>query len=91
MGLYGSTKAAMNHLNLTLECEEPEITCVSIRPAMTDTQMQKDLRSKYRDVIGERFLHAYQNGELVQPEKPGHVIAKLALDAPHELRGKFLM
>jgi NAD(P)-dependent dehydrogenase (short-subunit alcohol dehydrogenase family) len=80
----------MNHLNMTVACEEPEITSISIRPGMVDTQMQKNLRSEYLGVIGERFVNAYKEGKLVQPEQPGHVIAKLVLDAPRDLSGKFL-
>ncbi|PGH17478.1 hypothetical protein AJ79_01078 [Helicocarpus griseus UAMH5409] len=93
-GLYGSTKAALNHLNMTVAQEEPDITSVSIRPGMVDTQMQEELRANHMDVLGpvqgERFLNAYKEGKLLKPEQPGHVIAKLVLDAPHELSGKFL-
>ncbi|KKZ62441.1 hypothetical protein EMCG_03143 [[Emmonsia] crescens] len=93
-GLYGSTKAALNHLNMTVALEEPDITSISIRPGMVDTQMQEELRAKHMDVLGpvdgQRFLDAYNKGKLLKPEQPGHVIAKLVLDAPQELSGKFL-
>ncbi|PGH23023.1 hypothetical protein AJ80_02938 [Polytolypa hystricis UAMH7299] len=93
-GLYGSTKAALNHLNTTLACEEPEITSIAIRPGMVDTQMQDELRANHMDVLGPehgaRFANAHKEGKLLRPELPGHVIAKLVLDAPHELSGKFL-
>ncbi|KAK2783169.1 hypothetical protein FQN52_000383 [Onygenales sp. PD_12] len=93
-GLYGSTKAAMNHLNMTVACEEPEITSIAIRPGMVDTQMQEELRAEHIDVLGpvygERFLNAHREGKLLRPEQPGHVIAKLVVDGPRELSGKFL-
>lgn len=33
-GAYGASKAAMNHLSLTLAVEEPNITSVAIRPGV---------------------------------------------------------
>ncbi|WEW59471.1 short chain dehydrogenase [Emydomyces testavorans] len=93
-GFYGASKAAMNHLNMTLAKEEPEITCLAIRPGMVDTQMQEELRSQHVEVLGpkdsERFLTAHKEGKLLPPAKPGRVIAKLAVSAPRELSGKFL-
>ncbi|KAF3480974.1 short-chain dehydrogenase [Arthroderma uncinatum] len=93
-GMYGSSKAAMNHLNMTLAHEEPEIISVAIRPGMVDTQMQRELRSQYIDTLGpkdgSRFVAAHEEGKLLKPEQPGTVIAKLILSAPQELSGKFL-
>lgn len=92
-GLYGSTKAAMNHLAITLKNEEPEVTSVSVRPGVVDTDMQLELREEHLDYMGkdaEKFTNAHKHGQLLKPELPGHVIAKLALDAPHELSGEFL-
>ncbi|KAK2873956.1 hypothetical protein FQN49_001959 [Arthroderma sp. PD_2] len=93
-GMYGSSKAAMNHLNMTLAHEEPEIISVAIRPGMVDTRMQHDLRSQYVTELGPkdsaRFITAHEEGKLLKPEQPGTVIAKLILSAPEELSGKFL-
>ncbi|KAL8939495.1 MAG: hypothetical protein Q9216_003323 [Gyalolechia sp. 2 TL-2023] len=93
-GAYGASKAAMNHLNLTLAAEEPSVTCVSIRPGVVDTQMQADVREKHSELMDEKdvskFHSLHQQGKLIKPEKPGHVIAKLAIDAPKGLSGKFL-
>lgn len=36
------------------------------------------------------FVTLHRQGKLLPPDVPGHVIAKLALDAPHNLSGKFL-
>ncbi|KAI4170799.1 MAG: hypothetical protein LQ343_004688 [Gyalolechia ehrenbergii] len=93
-GAYGASKAAMNHLNLTLAAEEPCVTCVAIRPGVVDTQMQLDVREKHSELMDEKdvskFHGLHQEGKLIKPEKPGHVIAKLAIGAPKELSGKFL-
>ena len=91
--MYGSTKAALNHLALTLATEEPEVTAMSLRPGMVDTQMQVELREDHAAGLGKdvsKFTDAYKNGKLLKPEQPGHVIANLALRAPLELSGKFL-
>lgn len=84
----------MNHLNLTLAAEEPNVTCVSIRPGVVDTQMQMDIREKHSELMDEKdvtkFHGLHQQGKLIKPERPGHVIAKLAIRAPIELSGKFL-
>ncbi|KAL8834029.1 MAG: hypothetical protein Q9170_003960 [Blastenia crenularia] len=93
-GAYGASKAAMNHLNLTLAAEEPSLTCMSIRPGVVDTQMQMDVRDKHSALMDEKdvskFHNLHQEGKLIKPEQPGHVIAKLALDASNDLSGKFL-
>ncbi|PLN82627.1 NAD(P)-binding protein [Aspergillus taichungensis] len=93
-GLYGSTKAAMNHLALSLGEEEPEVTSVSIRPGMVDTDMQRELREDHKTSLEPqvyaKFATVHKDGKLLKPEQPGHVMAKLVLDAPRELTGKFL-
>lgn len=93
-GLYGATKAAMNSFAMTLGNEEPEVTSVSIRPGMVDTEMQRELRDIHGTNMDSethsKFTSAHKDGKLVQPEQPGHVMAKLVLDAPKELSGKFL-
>ncbi|KAL8723335.1 MAG: hypothetical protein Q9181_007304 [Wetmoreana brouardii] len=93
-GAYGASKAAMNHLNLTLAAEEPNLTCLSIRPGVVDTQMQMDIRNVHSALMDEKdvtkFRTLHQEGKMVRPHQPGHVIAKLAVDAPKELSGQFL-
>lgn len=37
-----------------------------------------------------KFHELHKEGQLLKPEQPGHVIAKLSLEAPKELSGKFL-
>ena len=93
-GAYGATKAALNHLALTLGAEEPDVTTISIRPGVVDTEMQRDIREVHSLSMQEkdvaRFHQLHRDGSLLRPEQPGHVIAKLALDGPKELSGKFL-
>jgi len=92
-GAYGSSKAALNHLGLTLSVEEPDITTISIRPGVVDTEMQVDVRSN-KDVMDTKdalkFKTLHEEGQLLRPEQPGNVIARLALDAENGLSGKFL-
>ncbi|KAL3433342.1 hypothetical protein BDV09DRAFT_172016 [Aspergillus tetrazonus] len=93
-GLYGSTKAAMNHLALSLGEEEPDVTSISIRPGMVDTEMQRELREDHATTlepqVHSKFTTVHKEGKLLKPEQPGYVMAKLVLDAPKELSGKFL-
>ncbi|KAL7276662.1 hypothetical protein RUND412_000322 [Rhizina undulata] len=92
-GAYGASKAAMNHLSLTLAEEEPEITSISIRPGVIDTQMQQEIREHHGPAMGSnhgKFMQLKETGNLLRPEQPGHVIAKLALFADKTLSGRFL-
>ncbi|KAJ5541787.1 short-chain dehydrogenase [Penicillium frequentans] len=93
-GLYGASKAAMNHLAMSLGEEEPDVTSVSIQPGLVDTEMQREIREDLATTLDPQF-HAifttvHKEGELLKPEQPGHVIAKLVIDAPNSLTGKFL-
>lgn len=93
-GAYGSSKAAMNHLALTLAKEELEITSIAVRPGIVDTEMQRDIREKHQPAMGsadgQKFLDLKASDKLLKPEQPGHVMAKLVLDAPKDLSGNFL-
>ena len=91
-GAYGSSKAALNHLGLTLSVEEPDITSVAIRPGVVDTDMQKEVRGR-ADVMDakdiQKFRTLHETGKTLRPEQPGNVIARLAVSAEKELSGKF--
>lgn len=93
-GAYGASKAALNHLAMTLKNEEPDVTTVSIRPGVVDSDMQKEIREVHHSTMDEKdrekFLEAKEKGKLLRPEQPGNVIAALAVTAPKELSGKFL-
>lgn len=93
-GAYGASKAVLNHLALTLAVEEPDVTTVSIRPGTVDTEMQREIRDVHHKSMDrkdvEKFVSLKATGKLLKPEQPGHVMARLALEAPKELSGRFL-
>ena len=95
-GAYGSSKAALNHLAQSIANEEKEhgITSIAVRPGVVDTEMQRDIREKHHEVMDvedrKRFAELKSSGSLLRPEQPGHVMARLVLDAPKELSGRFL-
>jgi NAD(P)-dependent dehydrogenase (short-subunit alcohol dehydrogenase family) len=93
-GAYGASKAVLNHVALTLAVEEPEVTTISIRPGTVDTEMQRELREIHHTAMDkkdvEKFASLKTEDKLLKPEQPGYVLAKLAVDAPNELSGKFL-
>lgn len=95
-GAYGSSKAALNHLAQSIAAEEKEagVTSMAIRPGVVDTEMQREIREKHHEVMEEsdrkRFKELKDTGALLRPEQPGWVMAKLVLEAPRELSGKFL-
>jgi hypothetical protein len=84
----------MNHLALTLNAEEPSITSIAIRPGVVDTAMQQAIREEHSVKMdkkdNEKFARLHEQGELLKPEQPGHVMARLVLSAPRELGGRFL-
>lgn len=92
-GAYGSSKAALNHLGMTLAAEEPDITTVCIRPGVVDTEMQVEVRG-HKTVMDEKdvekFRTLFEEGKLLKPEQPGNVMARLAVAAGKDLSGKFL-
>ena len=84
----------LNRLALTLSVEEPDVTTISIRPGVVDTEMQRELREVHHKTMdtrdAEKFAGLKTSGGLLKPEQPGYVMARLALDAPKELSGRFL-
>ena len=93
-GAYGSSKAALNHLATTIAAEEPNVTCISIRPGAVDTQMQRELRDIHARGMNEKdsakFFDLHASGALLKTEQPGNVIARLVLEGPRNLNGRFL-
>ena len=92
---YGSSKAALNHLILSLAAEEPSIQAISIAPGVVDTEMQQDIREKFGTSMSkeglQRFIDLHENKQLAPPEEPGRVLANLALKGwSDELNGQFL-
>lgn len=93
-GCYGASKAVLNHVAKTLAKEEPEITTLSIRPGVVDTEMQRVIADEHFKVMdaedADRFRQMKAQGKFLRPEQPGHVMARLVLGAPRELSGEFL-
>ncbi len=93
-GAYGASKAALNHLALTLSVEEPDVTSISVRPGVVDTEMQRDVREKHFETMQEtdvaKFHTLHRDGKLLRPDQPGNVMAKLVLNGSNALSGKFL-
>lgn len=93
-GAYCTAKAALNHFNRVLASEETEITAITFRPGIMDTEMQSTIRSEGETGMPEetygRYVRLHQEGELLSPESPGRALAVLALYAPHEWSGEFI-
>ncbi|KAJ1932278.1 hypothetical protein FBU59_006427 [Linderina macrospora] len=89
---YCAAKAAVNMLTASMAVEEPEVVAVALRPGVVDTEMQAEIRSDGAGAMGDihgKFLGYHANGELLPPDVPGNVVARLALGAGKELSGKF--
>ena len=84
----------MNSLAAHLGAEESDITSVSITPGKVDTEMQKILREKGKGCMDEAlhsdFVSAFHTGELLKPEQPGNVMARLVANPDPKLSGNIL-
>lgn len=93
-GAYGSSKAALNSLVQHIAVEEPDIVTVAVSPGRVNTAMQQELRENGEGNMDEKdlanFVSAYNEGKLNEPEGPGKVIARLALEARSEISGQYL-
>ncbi|KAH8812810.1 hypothetical protein F5884DRAFT_878764 [Xylogone sp. PMI_703] len=83
LGAYGSSKAAMNYLNLCWQKEDHDIRSVCIRPGIVDTGMQNDVRNEFRDVLPKMtydwLKRVYDRGELLKPEQPAKTFVQFAV------------
>jgi len=93
-GAYDLSKAAINQFTRQLAAEEPDVISVAFRPGVVDTEMQAEIRSSGQGAMLPqslaRFVRLFEDGQLLPPEKPGQVLAKLALWAPSSLSGQFV-
>jgi len=84
----------MNHLTQTLAVEEPDIVSIAIRPGVVDTEMQREIREVHHgDMIESElaeFVSLKADGKLLLPNQPGNVMARLVMEAPQSLSGKFI-
>ncbi|KAK2609160.1 hypothetical protein QQS21_002242 [Conoideocrella luteorostrata] len=91
---YGSSKAVLNSLSTHLAFEDKDITSVSVEPGRVDTDMQEQIRSSGEETMDkaqyDSFKEAYEQGQLLKPEQPGHVIAKFVATPQKSLSGQNL-
>lgn len=92
---YGSSKAALNHLVGSIAAEEPLIFSVSVAPGVVDTNMQIDIREKFKDGMTpeqhKKFTSLKESGKLLHPDVPGTILANLALRGRgDDLNGKYI-
>ncbi|KAF9997345.1 hypothetical protein BGZ79_008955 [Entomortierella chlamydospora] len=90
---WKQSKAALKMFGETLAKEEPEVTTVSIRPGVVDTEMQSAIRTKgVGNMVPDqhaKFVSYHTSKELLHPDEPGHVIASLSVKAPNSINGRF--
>lgn len=87
------SKAALNHLGMTLATEEPEITTLAIRPGVVDTGMQQVIRDKGQDAMKDdhgKFVELHRNGRLLSADDPAHVVVALGINPPKDRSGQYL-
>ena len=91
---YCISKSALNYFTVLLAAEEPELTCVAVRPGVVDTEMQALIRREGPSTMpAERasyFINLKAEGNLEPPYVPARSIAWLALHAPREFTGSFM-
>ena len=91
---YGSSKAAVNSISTHLAVEEPDITSITVAPGRVDTDMQAVLRASGKDTMNkaqyDSFVDAFEQGKLLKPEQPGHVVAKFVMGPQKNLSGQCL-
>ncbi|MDN6065022.1 MAG: SDR family NAD(P)-dependent oxidoreductase [Lactococcus lactis] len=94
-GCYGASKAALNHLMLTIAEAEQDIKTVSIAPGVVDTPMQGEIREKHSKSMKpeshKRFTDLFKDNKLLPPEVPAKVYVNLALknDWDSSMNGKY--
>lgn len=85
-------------MNMYLKClarEEPEIVSMAVKPGIVDTEIVQGLYSDPKcaetmDPEQFKFMKLQRdNGKLLKPQLPAEVMAKLILEAPKSLSGKF--
>ena len=77
-GVYGATKAAVDHFTQTLALEQPQVRTVALAPGVIDTDMQTHIRQTETDFFPnrERFIQLHQNQQLASAEFTAEHIAR---------------
>lgn len=90
---YCCSKAAGNMLMQCLAKEYDDITTLSIRPGVVDTQMQAKIRGEGRSVmppdVYAKFTGLHEAGKLVDATIPAAVISNAVEFAEKELSGNY--
>lgn len=95
-GCYGASKAALNHLIMTIAEAEPAIRTLSIAPGVVDTPMQFNIREKHinsmKPEAHKRFTDLFKEKKLLPPEVPASLYVNLAIknDWNSSINGKYL-
>ncbi|KIW17542.1 hypothetical protein PV08_04736 [Exophiala spinifera] len=80
---YGSSKAAMNYINLCWQKEDPTVRSVCVRPGIVDTGMQTAVRTELKDDLPkstyEWLKGVHDRGELLSPDVPAKTFVYFAL------------
>ncbi|KAG0342664.1 hypothetical protein BG004_005615 [Podila humilis] len=75
-----------------LGLEESDITTVSVRPGVVETDMQRLVRTEGAKTMTPtqhaKFTNLHLNKEVLHPDQPGEVLAALAVNAEKSLSGK---
>lgn len=91
---YCASKAGLTQLNRVLALEEPAVTFVCLSPGVVDTSMQEKIRAVAEERLPEpwstMFMDLHQRGMLTPPDRPGRIIAWMALHAPREWSGQMV-
>lgn len=91
---YGSSKAALNHLVQDLAAEERDVTTVSVKPGVVDTDMQRAIREEHGHNMDpeqlQRFTEKHRNGELNKPDVVAGAIGRIALEIEKEYNGSVM-
>lgn len=95
-GAYGASKAALNHLALTISNESDGVKAIAVAPGIVDTGMQVDIRDRFSNSgmtpeTAKFFKDLKTNGALLDVKVPASVYSKLAVQGiPEELNGKYV-
>lgn len=95
-GAYGASKAALNHLALTISKESDGVKAIAVAPGVVDTSMQVDIRDRFSHTgmtaeTAKFFKDLKANGALLDVKVPASVYSKLAIEGiPDELNGKYI-
>ena len=91
---YCATKAGLLHLTRTMAVEDKDITSVSLRPGVIDTEMQDVIRrdgpAHMPSDLSQYFQQLKDTQRLEPPEVPAKAMAWLALAAPPEMSGEIV-